>query len=268
MWHWLTVFLLGLLAALALEVQGYASESRLGDIVLSDLTTTSVCYRYYCDTKSNLIQYRYPCRFIKSGQVALEFGEGAWDTVSGLASAVWHIDQTAAGIWNAVTHPLQTLDVLSVALAGYADAALGGDPRAIGRGVFELAAMAVPVTKAKYVDAVGDVGRVALRGTQGPVIIGETMARVEAAAAKYPGAKILNDMPDFRAMGMTDYEVTGAMMKYNRQWLLEQMRSGRQIIDIGPDPNRAVPSIFYQMEQNMLKNYQKLHPEFNTVVRP
>jgi len=99
--------------------------------------------------------------------------------------------------------------------------ALGGDPNAIGRGLFELAAMAVPVAKARYVDTVGDVGKLAGRGTQGPVIIGETMARVEAAAAKYPGAKILNDMPDFRAMGMTDYEVTGAMMRYNRQWLLE-----------------------------------------------
>jgi len=112
MGHWLTVFLSGLLATLALQVRGYASESRLGGIVLSDLTTTSACYRYYCDAKSNLIQYHYPCRFTKSGQLALGFGEGAWDTVSGLASAVWHIDQTAAGLWNAVTHPLQTLDAL------------------------------------------------------------------------------------------------------------------------------------------------------------
>jgi len=100
------------------------------------------------------------------GQVATGFAQGAWDTVSGLASAVWHIDRTAAGLWNAVTHPLQTLDALSVALAEYADAALGGDPRAIGRGVFELAAMALPVAKAKYVDTAGDVGRVARAGTE------------------------------------------------------------------------------------------------------
>gem|GEM_PF-6317603 len=32
---------------------------------------------------------------------------------------------------------------------------------------------------------------------KGPVVIGETMARVEQAAAKIPGSKILNDMPDF-----------------------------------------------------------------------
>lgn len=102
----------------------------------------------------------------------------------------------------------------------------------------------------------------------GPVVIGETMTRVEAAAAKYPGAKILNDMPDFRAMGMNPDQVTSAMMQYNRKWILEQMRSGRQIIDIGADVNRARPSIFYEMEQNMLKNYQKLHPEFNGVTHP
>ncbi len=55
------------------------------------------------------------------------------------------------------------------------------------------------------------------------------------------------------------------MMRYNRKWILDQMRSGRKIIDIGPDPNRAVPSIFYQMEQNMVKNYRKLHPELSVV---
>jgi RHS repeat-associated protein len=99
------------------------------------------------------------------GQAAMGFVEGAWDTVSGLASAVWHIDQTAAGLWNAVTHPLQTLDAFSLALAEYADVALGGDPNAIGRGVFELAAMAVPASKLRYVDTVGDVSRAA-RATQ------------------------------------------------------------------------------------------------------
>jgi hypothetical protein len=69
-------------------------------------------------------------------------------------------------------------------------------------------------------------------------------------------------------MGMNDDQVTSSMMQYNRKWILEQMRSGRQIIDIGPDVNRARPSIFYEMEQNMLKNHKKLHPEFNNVARP
>lgn len=107
-----------------------------------------------------------------------------------------------------------------------------------------------------------------LVAARGPVVIGETMARVEQAAAKIPGSKILNDMPDFRSMGMNADQVTSSMMQYNRKWILEQMRSGRQIIDIGADANRATPSIFYQMEQNMLKNYQKLHPEFSGAVSP
>ena len=96
--------------------------------------------------------------------------------------------------------------------------------------------------------------------TKGPVIIGETMKRVEMEAAKYPGAKILNDMPEYMNMGLTDYEVTIKMMEYNRKWILEQLRSGREIIDIGIDASRKIPSIFYQMEQNMIKNYNKLNP--------
>ena len=103
---------------------------------------------------------------------------------------------------------------------------------------------------------------------QGPVVIGETMKRVKDFAKDIPGAKILDDMPNFKAMSMTDDQVTSAMMQYNRKWILEQMRSGRQIIDIGADASRANPSIFYQMEQNMLRNYQKLHPGFSGAVSP
>jgi hypothetical protein len=58
------------------------------------------------------------------------------------------------------------------------------------------------------------------------------------------------------------------MMQYNRQWLLQQIRSGRPILDIGLDPARKMPSIFYQMEQNMLRNYQKLHPGSLNIIKP
>jgi RHS repeat-associated protein len=108
----------------------------------------------------------------------------------------------------------------------------------------------------------GSLSKTSVVAIEGPVIIGETMARVEAAAAKIPGSKILNDMPDFKAMGMSASQVTSAMMQYNRKWILDQIRSGRQIIDIGLDPNRGIPSIFYQMEQNMMKNYLKLQQQF------
>ncbi len=49
-------------------------------------------------------------------------------------------------------------------------------------------------------------------------------------------------------------------MAYNRKWILQQLRSGRTIMDIGADPSRKMPSIFYQMEKNMIRNYQKLYP--------
>jgi len=54
------------------------------------------------------------------------------------------------------------------------------------------------------------------------------------------------------------------------------MRSGRPIIDIGTDATRQTPaaiaagepSIFYQMEQNMMRNYQKLHPGSLNITKP
>lgn len=111
----------------------------------------------------------------------------------------------------------------------------------------------------KYADEGIDAAK---RGT---TVIGETMDRVVDAAAKIPDAKILNTMPEFK--GTAD-QITSQMMTYNRQWILQQMRSGRTILDIGQDVNRANPSIFYQMEQNMIKNYQKLHPESLKIIKP
>ena len=51
------------------------------------------------------------------------------------------------------------------------------------------------------------------------------------------------------------WQVTSQMMQYNRQWMLNELRSGRTILDIGRAATRINPSIFYQMEQNMIKNY-------------
>lgn len=93
---------------------------------------------------------------------------------------------------------------------------------------------------------------------KGVIVVGEGMARVEAAASRLQGATILNNMPKFT--GTAD-QITSQMMTYNRQWILQQLRSGKPILDIGRDLNRANPSIFYQMEQNMMKNYLKLHPK-------
>lgn len=88
-------------------------------------------------------------------------------------------------------------------------------------------------------------------------VIGEGMARVEAVATKIPNSKILNTMPEFK--GNKD-QVTSKMMQYNRKWILNELRSGRVIMDLGRDATRVNPSIFYLMEKNMIKNYKKLHP--------
>ena len=95
-------------------------------------------------------------------------------------------------------------------------------------------------------------------------IIGEGMKRVSAVAAKHPNSTMLNNMPKFTG---TPHQVTSKMMQYNRKWLLQQMRSGRSIMDIGRDPTRKIPSIFYQMERNMIKNYQKIHSNALKVIR-
>jgi len=96
-----------------------------------------------------------------------------------------------------------------------------------------------------------------LTSKSGPTIIGEGMKRVSMEAAKNPGSKILNNMPKFSG---TAEQITSQMMAYNRKWILQQMRSGRPILDIGFDLARKYPSIFYQMERNMVKNYLKLNP--------
>lgn len=108
-------------------------------------------------------------------------------------------------------------------------------------------------------------GGVANAAKSGTTIIGEGMARVQAAAASRSGSVILNTMPEFTGSAE---QVTSQMMQYNRQWILNEMRSGRTIFDIGLDVNRTNPSIFYQMEQNMIKNYQILHPSSLNIIKP
>lgn len=103
----------------------------------------------------------------------------------------------------------------------------------------------------------------------GFVIIGETMTRVKAVAKQIPGSKIIPDMPGLSATGLDSYQRarrTGEIMQYNRKWFLEQLRSGLEILNTGPDPSRAIPSIFYETENSMMRAYKKLHPEFDKVV--
>ena len=58
-------------------------------------------------------------------------------------------------------------------------------------------------------------------------------------------------------------EVSGNVTRH-----LNYIYAGNQIVDIGLDLNRANPSIFYQMEQNMIRNYLKLHPNAFQIIVP
>ena len=146
---------------------------------------------------------------------------------------------------------------LAAAVPGAGQAVMGAKMAAVGFGVYK---------SAKFAKGAGS----SFSGVGNkPVIIGETMKRVTQAAKQTPGgAKILDDMPAYWDMGLQPYEVTSKMMQYNRKWIHQQLKDGRNIIDIGADVNRKSPSIFYQMEQNMLKNYEKLRPRGVNVTRP
>jgi len=68
------------------------------------------------------------------------------------------------------------------------------------------------MTKPRETGAFSGISGWAAKG--GTTVIGEGMARVEAAAAKIPGSKILNDMPAFTGK---PWEVTSKMIEYNRK---------------------------------------------------
>jgi len=89
------------------------------------------------------------------------------------------------------------------------------------------------------------------------------MGRVERAAENTAGSVIMDEIPILEGKA---YEKTSQLMVYNRKWILNQMRSGRPIMDIGRDPNRISPSIFYQMEKNMVQNYLQRHPNAFTLI--
>jgi RHS repeat-associated protein len=94
---------------------------------------------------------------------------------------------------------------------------------------------------------------------RGTVVIGEGMGRVTEYAAKI-GARTIEIPPSISNM-VDGPAKWSAMMTYNRQWILQQLRNGIQIIDIGIDVNRPAQlgrSIYFQMEQNMIKYYNQL----------
>lgn len=93
---------------------------------------------------------------------------------------------------------------------------------------------------------------------QKPIIVGENMKRVKEYADKTGGHAYRpwkNDPFDF---------ILG--MKRNERWIKDQMRNGREVIDIGPDFLRRAAtgrsSPFYEMERRNLKGYDSYNKAF------
>ena len=93
---------------------------------------------------------------------------------------------------------------------------------------------------------------------QKPIIVGENMKRVKEYADKTGGHAYRpwkNDPFDFE-LGM----------KRNERWIKDQMRNGREIIDIGPDFQRRAAtgrsSPFYEMERRNLNGYDNYNKAF------
>ncbi|MBP9718302.1 hypothetical protein KBD59_03330 [Candidatus Gracilibacteria bacterium] len=213
-----------------------------------------------------------------AGGVVVGAGEGLWDTAKFVGNAVVHPIETGKGIVKSTyelgksgiqlgkdiyNDPGQVWDNTVTGIGAGYDAFMAQSPYERGKDggyVIEKIAEAVLLKKA------GTSSKTVTTGTTGSkvTVIGETMDRVQEAASQIPGAKTLNNMPDFPGQ---PWQVTSQMMQYNRQWIFNELKSGSSIIDIGYDMARKAPSIFYEMEQNMIKNYQKLHPEWDNLIK-
>lgn len=80
------------------------------------------------------------------------------------------------------------------------------------------------------------------------IVIGENMLGRVIPEAKEIGADY------YKPRSSRDFEQA---MEKNRRWINDKMREGRKIVDIGPDPERATRSPFYEMEKReiMRKKY-------------
>jgi len=145
-------------------------------------------------------------------------------------------------------HALGRLLAVGSEWAGYASPIGGAAGRGLAREVAEEAS-----------ETIGkQFARQASRELK-PVVIGENMERV----MQYAGQRYLtikNFVPD-EAFQAAFTEGLEAALALNRQWIIQMMRQGRMIIDIGPEfaarraghPYR--PSVFYELERRLLKGY-------------
>ncbi|HXM19608.1 MAG TPA: RHS repeat-associated core domain-containing protein [Candidatus Tumulicola sp.] len=89
-----------------------------------------------------------------------------------------------------------------------------------------------------------------------PIVIGENMNRVRAAAAEL-GARTYSGFPN--AEGLAGSNLAEAQLSHNAEWLLGELRGGSTVIDIGPDIRGlnypGITSDSYSLELQLLEQF-------------
>lgn len=114
------------------------------------------------------------------------------------------------------------------------------------------------VTRGKTLASGASKASVTKAAGQQPIIIGENMKRVKEYADKTGGHS-------YRPWKNDPFDFDLGMMR-NERWIKDQVRNGREVIDIGPDFQRRAAtgrsSPFYEIERRNLKGYDNYNKAF------
>jgi RHS repeat-associated protein len=102
----------------------------------------------------------------------------------------------------------------------------------------DSAALAIPYFPAGIIKACK-----AVKGGKPPIVIGENMKDRVIPIAEELGADYYKPRS----------QIVDNWLKNNMRWLNEKMKEGREIIDIGPDPNRPTRSPYYEAEKRLIE---------------
>lgn len=146
----------------------------------------------------------------KAGSAVWSFGKGVvvdglWGTVKGLGSLAWNlathpVDTTVGlvnGVGYAVTHPVTVAKSIGHEVA---DSWRKDPARTIGNGVFQLASLAVPVSKAGQVGKVAEVVEDAAGAAKTAEAAADAAKAADAAEAAATAAKVARAAPDAAAV--------------------------------------------------------------------
>lgn len=78
------------------------------------------------------------------------------------------------------------------------------------------------------------------------IVIGENMKRIRRAAKQIQARW-------YQGWNVDPWDAD-IVERRNRRWIVERIKQGCEIVDIGIDPTRNLRSRFYQMEKQILKD--------------